>query len=237
MKKLLLCFLIAYSLILVSCMDKQDSDIKRIEDAVTHFYDSGYDYTEKILSYKNGSVVSEEIIEGQVLKSPYREHAKRISSPDKRTWDEIYYSDSASYVLTDGKLQKTHLQLSKPFGYEKKLTFKEPRETTLDGKKVLSYDAEYTIDIGKSYGIREELKAVIKQEYFLDPETNIVLKIKTDFSEQYKINSIALSMSADQMSYEEAVKAWNENGNYQNIEELYIYNYRNPTKFDMPEDS
>lgn len=234
MKKILLYLLIACNLILISCADSSSPDIKKIKDSVRHFYDSGYDYKQNILSYENGKLVSEEIIEGQVLQYPYREHAKRLTSEGKRTWDEIYYSNSKSYILTDGKLQKTKLELSKPAGYQEKITFKEPRESTLDGKTVLSYDAVYIIDIGKSYGLKKNLKAVIKQEYLLDPKTNILLEIKTDLSEQYRLNEIAANMSASRMSYEEAVKASEKNADRQNIEELYIYNYRNPTAFDMP---
>ena len=36
------------------------------------------------------------------------------------------------------------------------------------------------------------------------------------------------------MSYEEAVAAYEQNGEYRNTEEVNIFNYNNPTEFDEP---
>lgn len=233
MKKILLYVFIACNLILASCASDSNPEIGRIKKSVKHFYDSGYDYTHTISSYENDKLISQEVIEGQVLLYPHREHMKRLTTSDKQTWDEIYYRKFDSYVVKDGKLQKVRLTVEKPCGYGKNLIFQEPRKST-DGKKVLAYDAQYIIHIGKSYGIEQKLDAVIKQEYLLDPKTDILLKITTDLSEQDRLNEIAVNMTANQMSYEEAVKAAEKAANRQHIEELSIYNYRNPTRFEMP---
>lgn len=208
---------------------------KKIDSIVKNFYSSGYDYKKILTLYKGEEVISQTISEGQIFQNPYKEHAKIIASSNENIWDEIYCDKSSGYILTDSQLQESPIKMPNPYGYGENITFKQKVDITLDGKKVVSHAAEYTVDIGKTYGIKESLKAIIKQEYIIDPHTGIIIKIKTDLSEQNKINEIAVQMSANKMSYEEALKAYEKNIPYKTEEELYIYNFQNPTEFDMPE--
>lgn len=233
MKRAVFYFLIGCSLILVLCTGC-DKNNKKIDSIVKNFYSSGYDYKKILTLSKGEEVISQTISEGQIFQKPYKEHAKIIDSADGNIWDEIYCDRSSGYILQDGQLQESPIRMPKPYGYGENINFKQKSDITLNGKKVISYAAEYTVDIGKAYGIKESLKAVIKQEYIIDSHTNIIIKIKTDLSEQNKMNEIAVLISANKMSYEEALKSYEKHTPYKSEEELYIYNFQNPTEFDMP---
>lgn len=231
MKKIMLSLSIAVLLLMSSCGRSSSGGI---EDVVEAFYTFGYDYRKITTVYEKDEVIAETIVEGQLFQDPYKEYVKIVESTEEGMWTEVYCDGGGGYILTDGAVQKTPMKLPKPYGYGEDLTFGEGTEGTLEGKAVLIYEARYQVDVGKPYGIKDKLKATVKQQYFVDTASDTIVKITTDLSEQNRMNAAAIHMSVNQLSYEDAVKAAGEEEPYQEKEELYIFHFGQPTEFEMP---
>lgn len=232
MRKSIFSLCASCTLVFVACAGKNESG--EIESIVKKFYSSGYDYEKITTSYEDDNLVSEVIVEGQIIQEPYKEHVELVSSTEESLWDELYYDKYSCTIVKDGNMQKTPSNPQKPYGYGKEIIYEEPKESIWEGNPVTLYDAHYTVDIGKSYQIKENLCAVVRQQYYIDPEKRTLIRISTDLTELNKMNEIAINISVNEMSYEEAVAAYEQSGEYRNTEEVNIFNYNNPTEFDEP---
>jgi hypothetical protein len=115
------------------------------------------------------------------------------------------------------------------------LHFKFDREDTIDGKDVEIYTAEYTKNISEAYQIQDDLTYTVKQEYYLDKDRNILIRVVTDLSDMSEKIAIANDMSANRSTIEEAENNFEQINGLQQKEILNIYNYGNPTEIKWPE--
>lgn len=84
MRKSILCVCTSCILVFVACAGSGE-----IESIVKKFYSSGYDYEKITTSYEDDNLVSEVIVEGQIIQEPYKEHVELVSSTEESLWDEL----------------------------------------------------------------------------------------------------------------------------------------------------
>ena len=213
-----------------------------IVTAVADFYQAEYDYEKFIVTFdKDTDKRSEVISEGLVLQDPYKEHIKVVSSKNEALWKEIYYEKSEisgkvdAYIATKDGWVLQRVTRNRPHGYGEDLHFKFDREDTIDGKDVEIYTAEYTKNISEAYQIQDDLTYTVKQEYYLDKDRNILIRVVTDLSDMSEKIAIANDMSANRSTIEEAENNFEQINGLQQKEILNIYNYGNPTEIKWPE--
>ncbi len=234
--------LIAVSLIIsmLGCEQKQFPQEASIEEAVADFYKASYDYERIKETYnKKGIVLSKVVKEGQVYDNPYKEHEKVVLTEPKKLNPsalamEVYYKGNKAYISTNNGFVKQSVKRSRVHGYGEKLTFKFDRKETIESRPVEVYVTQYTYDLSKFYKLDADLTATITQEYYMDEEKKMLIKIITDVSDLNKKNGIAIDMSENGAKYQAAIENANENYDYNEKITLIIKNYGTPTKFDMP---
>lgn len=231
----MLVFLFSVTL-LCSCATKPTAE-RTIQDAVDDFYQADYNYTKESNRYDSaGNVTSSSIQTGSVVNSPYKEHILVLDKPS--ILDEMYIYEehgkiTANISTTNGWVQQT-IKRSRPYGYDNDLEYTYLKDETLNDRSVALYTTSYFLDIGKIYDLSEDLQAEISQTYYLDKEDGTLVQIVTDLSDHnYKL-SIAIYMSLDGESYDDATKkaALDQ---MEDLEILSISDLGNPTPFELPE--
>ena len=236
---LLICLIL---LTLSGCNTTGNEGESEIEKAVADFYQAGYDYEKIIETYdQDTDKYTKVILAGQVWQNPYKEHVKVISSDDEYLWEEIFYEkgDDAdtvdSYVLSKDGWVSQKVTQNRPYGYGKELQYQLDREETIDGEAVEVYTAEYTDNIAEAFQIQEDLTYTVKQEYYLDKDDGILVRVVTDLADMNKKVAIANDMSANGSTLAEAEKISEQIAGLQQKEILNIYNYGNPTAITWPD--
>ena len=87
MRKSIFSLCASCTLVFVACAGKNESG--EIESIVKKFYSSGYDYEKITTLYEDDNLVSEVIVEGQIIQEPYKEHVELVSSTEESLWDEL----------------------------------------------------------------------------------------------------------------------------------------------------
>lgn len=222
---------ICFNMIIFLCSCSIAAPVSEIETYVADFYKADYDYikTTEVLS-EDGSIQTM-VMEGQITHSPYTEHVKITSADSKSAWTEAYYEGNEKMaqakILSNGKWIEQIISIAEPYGYGEKLTFTFDRSDTLDGKRVDVYTAYYLDDISSAfrlYGLKEELTARVKQEYYVDVEEKHLVRIVTDFSELIRVTNVGNYMALNGLSREEAEEKSREREIYRK-EVLEILNY------------
>ena len=140
-----------------------------------------------------------------------------------------------SYVLSKDGWVSQKVTQNRPYGYGKELQYQLDREETIDGEAVEVYTAEYTDNIAEAFQIQEDLTYTVKQEYYLDKDDGILVRVVTDLADMNKKVAIANDMSANGSTLAEAEKNSEQIAGLQQKEILNIYNYGNPTAITWPD--
>lgn len=233
---------VVFALFLLSgCQAQEDSESSRIEAAISDFYQADYDYDEAWEKYDDeNNVTSTVVFRGQVYDSPYKQHVDVVSvSSGENLYDELYYytditTTRALFFTADGWVKQLGTR-PRPHGYGVALEYTFVREDMLDGRAIEVYTSSYTVDIGKKYGFEEVVNATISQEYYLDKSEGILVKIITDLSDQNRSVAIANDMSVNGSSLEQAEQNYANSAQEGERHILLIYNYGNPTPFEIPD--
>jgi hypothetical protein len=213
---LLICLIL---LTLSGCNTTGNEGESEIEKAVADFYQAGYDYEKIIETYdQDTDKYTKVILAGQVWQNPYKEHVK-----------------VDSYVLSKDGWVSQKVTQNRPYGYGKELQYQLDREETIDGEAVEVYTAEYTDNIAEAFQIQEDLTYTVKQEYYLDKDDGILVRVVTDLADMNKKVAIANDMSANGSTLAEAEKNSEQIAGLQQKEILNIYNYGNPTAITWPD--
>lgn len=214
-----------------------------IEHIVADFYEAGYDYQKErvICDEETGEALETQMMaEGQVFAEPYREHVKYLSDESESALvQEAYFEETKAGVcallVTEGEdgVKKQNMTRSMPYGYGEDISFAQQDDTVMDGREVLVYVGEYQVDIGEKYRLSGELVATIPQEYYVDKETGVLLRIVTDVTDLNRKNQAAVDVSVNGTELEKAL-ADAETEQPCEKEILTIRNYGEPTEFQMP---
>ncbi len=183
-------------------------DPEGIEAAVQAFYASEYDY-EETHTFGSDGEESGIVYEGQVTLEPYHEHVTvRTFGDTTASYSEVTYEEkdgtvSAELVLADGGTASQTVQRKYPYGYGESITFTEQEDGVADSMEVLIWHGEYVTDVGKAYGFKEELTAVVSQTYYVSKDDHMLIRVDTDLTGLNQTIAIANAMSGG-LSYEEA---------------------------------
>lgn len=178
-------------------------------NVVNQFYHAGYDYTQ-IDQYKKADQTTQTIIKGQVFVEPYKEHITVVDAGNaESTYSELYYEEKHNKIkatlISNGKrIEQTAKARQYPDGYGQAVTYTKEKNQKIDGKEMLVYQGEYILDVGRVYQIKDELKANVKQTYYITQKQHKIYKIETDLSDYDKMIAIATDISTNGQSKEEA---------------------------------
>lgn len=228
--------ILLFIVLLFGCNSANDIDKIGIEKIVDAFYEADYDYERITETYnKDTDTYTSVIIDGQVFNKPYKEHYKVVSSETEPIAKEIFIENDKARILTNEGWMTQTVSRGRPAGYGKATEFKLDREETLDGKSVEIYTAEYTEKVSELYQIQEELEYTIKQEYYLNKEQQVLIRIVTDWTDRNEKIAIANDMSANGATLEQAQNNVALLPTLQQKETLNIFNMGNATEFEWPE--
>lgn len=222
-----LIFVIATACIFSGCSASSPKTGSGIESYVSDFYRADYDYIKTTETEQEDGTVSRVVYEGELTNDPYMEHI-RITSDPPQSLTEIYRTEKlgtvTSKLLYNGEWIEQKGLRERPSGYGEKITYQFNRTEQIDGKEIDIYDAFYTVDAARGYGLKEELTAKVSQEYYFDTQEGHIVKVVTDFSDLNRAVQIANMMSVNHMAREEAEAAGGSDGI--NVKEtLELFNY------------
>lgn len=237
------CLICLIPFLFSGCNNTSSESKSGIEKAVADFYEADYDYEKIDEAYnKNTDSYSNTVYEGQVFNNPYKEHFEVVSPDSNSITKEIYYDNNwifgsvRAHVLTDDGWVLQTVSRNRPMGYGKELQFKLDREETIDGKKVEVYTTEYTESVSKLYQIQEDITYTVKQEYYLDKEQKVLIRIVSDTSDCIEKTAIANDMSANGYTLEQAQNNVKQQlPASQQKDNLNIFNYGNATEIEWPD--
>ena len=244
MKRLCSILIMIGLLLFVFCgCDKAYNEGKTgIEKAIADFYEADYDYERIDEVYdKDTDTYSKTVYEGQVFNNPYKEHMKVVSPDRNSITNEIYYDKNwifgsiRAHILTDDGWVLQTVSRSQPNGYGKELQYKLDREETIDGKMAEVYTTEYTESVSKLFQIQEDLTYTVKQEYYLDKDRQVLIRIVSDMTDCNEKTAIANDMSANGSTLEQAQNNVKQLPASQQKDTLNISNYGNATEIEWPE--
>lgn len=212
-----------------------------IEHIVADFYEAGYDYQKELVicDAETGETLGTQMVaEGQIFAEPYREHVKYLSDESGSALvQEAYFEETKAGVravlVTEDGTKKQNVTRSMPYGYGEDISFAQQDDTVIDDREVLVYVGEYQVDIGEKYRLSEELVATVPQEYYVDKETGVLLRIVTDITDLNRKNQAAVDVSANGTELQKAL-ADAETEQPCEKEILTIRHYGEPTEFQMP---
>lgn len=222
-----LIFVIATACIFSGCSASSPKTGSGIESYVSDFYRADYDYIKTTETEQGDGSFSRVVYEGELTNDPYTEHI-RITSDPPQSLTEIYRTEKLGIVtlklLYNGEWIEQKAFRERPSGYGEKITYQFNRTEQIDGKEIDIYDAFYTVDAARGYGLKEELTAKVSQEYYVDTQEGHIVKVVTDFSDLNRAVQIANMMSVNHMAREEAEAAGGSEGT--NVKEtLELFNY------------
>lgn len=215
--------------------DRNDSD--RIQKIVAQFYEGAYEY-KKTDAYYDGEKESSVIVkEGKVIHSPsYKEYTKIAKSTDGSLWNEAYFYGDGEAVnavlITNEGQQRLKLQAEQPYGYGEDLDFTLDESGNDTDNKV--YKTQYSINIGRNYGLEDSLTATVGQTYYINKKSNTLTKIVTDLTDSNEKTYMANDISANGTSMEEAKKNAESQTNLKEIQTLEISNYNGDISIEIP---
>ncbi len=95
------------------------------------------------------------------------------------------------------------------------------------------YKAEFTDNVDRRSN-SSNFEYTILQYYWIDKANNNIIKISSDLTElNNKVNIFSASQAKAQ-TYEKAYESLLPNLKIQDVQEIYYYNYDNPTEFEIP---
>ena len=206
-----------------------------IEGIVSSFYRAGYDY-EEIHTFVRDGAESGVIYEGQVFADPYREHVVISTFGDASSMaSEIFYEEagdkvSAEIIQKDGSTAKQVIGRKFPYGYGQEISFSEDEDGTLDGVAVEIWQGEYVVDVGKGYGLEEDLTAVVSQVYYILKEEQTLVRLDTDLTQVNQMTAVANAMTGSGLTREEAEESVDMDAQREQVV-MKITNMGNPTEY------
>lgn len=225
-----------FLILLFGCNSAINIDKTGIEKIVETFYEADYDYERITETYnKDTDTYSTVAIEGQVFNKPYKEHYKVVSSESEQIAKEVYIENNKARILTNEGWVTQTVSRGRPTGFGKVREFKLEREESVDGKIVEIYTAEYTEKVSQLYQLQKELEYTVKQEYYLDKERQMLIRIVTDWTDRNEKIAVANDMSANGVSLEQAQNNVVLLPTLQQKETLNIFNAGNATDFEWLE--
>lgn len=213
-----------------------------IESAAAGFFEGKYEYRKEDTYFHGETKLSSTVTEGTVIYWPYLEHIKIVSSSEPTLWDEMYLNGygQAYKKVVDAKIhigdewQDTKMNREYPYGYGEDLEFKFDREEEADERKIEVYTTEYTVDVSENFRLEEELKATVTQEYFLEKDSNTLIKISTDLTDLNEKLFIANDISVNGAALDTAQKKAEEETGLSEIVTLEIFNYDGDISIEIP---
>lgn len=226
--------------LLTGCQSASEKETSEIEKIAENFFKSDYDYEETTTYYDvNGRIRNMQVIEGQLFQEPYKEHLRvtPYSRTIKGTSSELYRTGKWNFITvyapTANGWVKQMQQRTHPHGFGRDLTFSAARQDTTD-ENLEIYSAEYTVDDGKTYNLKEDLSAVISQKYYLDKDKKILVRIETDLTESNKKYAMSIDMFENGSTMKQAEEKVTKMNDIKQTVVLNIYNLGNATEFDLP---
>ena len=100
--------------------------------------------------------------------------------------------------------------------------------------KLWRFILQYTDNIAEAFQIQEDLTYTVKQEYYLDKDDGILVRVVTDLADMNKKVAIANDMSANGSTLAKQKRIRNKllDSSRRNPN---IYNYGNPTAITWPD--
>lgn len=201
-KRYLLIVLMVLVILLGNGCGKEEEEGPKmsIEEIVAKHYEQDFNYT-KVITVQDGpdGISFEVALTGEYQHDPYKEYLTidfKHSDIDYSPWTEERFSGDEELVfketVTNNGVREEYVQRPYYPGYITDVSYAFVEETRLNGDKVDLYNAEYIVDVAEEYGIaNNEITAVIKQEYYIDPIENQIVKIVTYYEDYHdKINLI-----------------------------------------------
>ena len=236
-KRYFVIILMVVTLLLGSGCNKEPQEELLIEEIAAKHYDQDFDYTWVMINRSNsdGSTIKVTFL-GEYKHSPYKEHITidyDNSDRNNSLWSEYTLSGSGNIVQneivqSDGSTVVQYVKRSYYRGYGEDITYTYVEETELDGVAVSVYSGEYTVDIAAMYGIDDDIKAVITQEYYIDHSENQIVKIVTHLEDYTYKHDLANYMNLSSKIYEEAKGYYADNPpvSYRVSEEIEFYDFQ-----------
>lgn len=231
---------VLFTVFLTACGEKKAPE-GSIEWIVADFYETGYDYQKELVicDAETGEVLETQMVaEGQIFAEPYREHVKYLSDESGSALaQEAYFEETKlgvrAVLVTEDGAKEQNVTRSMPYGYGENISFAQQDDTIMDDREILVYVGEYQVDIGENYRLSEKLIATVTQEYYVDKETGVLLRIVTDITDLNRKNQTAADISANGADLKTAL-AEAEIEQPCKKEIMTIEHYGEPTEFQMP---
>ena len=231
-------FIIILSAILMCAGCRTASQEGGIEKAVSDFFEGDYEYRQTDIYFHSDTELSSTVVEGKIIQSPYKEYRKLVESSEQSLWDEMYLSGNGKVVDVKMNLnnewQETKMNREYPYGYDENLQFVLDREEVSDHRKIEVYTAEYTVDVSKNFRLKEDLKATVKQEYFLEKDSNTLIQVETDLTDLNQKLFIANLISANGVSLNDAQSRMEDETDLSEIVKLEIWKSDGEIRIEVP---
>ncbi len=244
-------FTLISSIILTGCSkdvtrNQFPEDVPDIYQILEEFYNASYDYIEtkqtkydKKLYDGNPEVIIK--IQGTVFSEPYKESSILVENSELDVTNQngskkyFYQENSAvkACILWDGKYVSQITKRKRPIGYGKDLVFEYIGEEEVKGISTYKYKTEFTDNVDRRLN-SSNFEYTILQYYWIDKANHNIIKISSDLTELNNKVNLFSSSQANMQTYEKTYESLLPNLKIQDVQEIYYYNYDNPTEFEIP---
>lgn len=201
-----------FFIVLFSACGNTEGENADIEKIVNNLYQSDYEYIKTITSISLENKKEKIVLIGKVKNDPYEEYVYVDKSSEPSLIKETYYNGEGltgkiQIKTNDGNVtEQPNYDRSYPYGYGEQLIFIFDRIENVNGVNCNVYKTEYHQMIGGDiFRLNTpEIDATISQEYYIDMDNHIVVKIYTDLTDFSRASYIVNYIFSNDVSLREA---------------------------------